>query len=40
MAYTNKAQPTEISPIQFIKTQENVAVIPDCLYSTERDFLN
>jgi hypothetical protein len=31
MAYTNKAQPTEISPIQFIKTQENVAVIPDCL---------
>jgi Domain of unknown function (DU1801) len=31
MAYTNKTQPTTISPVEFINTQENTAAIPDCL---------
>ncbi|MEI6729148.1 MAG: DUF1801 domain-containing protein [bacterium] len=31
MAYTNKTQPTSISPVDFINTQQNTAAIPDCL---------
>lgn len=29
--YINKTQPTDISPVDFINSQENVAAIPDCL---------
>jgi len=29
--YINKAQPTELSPVEFIKSHGNVKAIPDCL---------
>ena len=29
--YINKTQPTDISPIDFINSQENLSAIPDCL---------
>ena len=31
MGYINKTQPTTISPVDFINSHENAAVIPDCL---------
>ena len=34
--YINKTQPTEISSIDFINSQENISVIPDCLDLLQR----
>jgi hypothetical protein len=31
MARVNKTQPTTISPVEFINSQENTTAIPDCL---------
>lgn len=31
MTYINKTQPTDISPVEYINTQANSVMIPDCL---------